>query len=147
MSAIPRGILAVTFIMGPSSMARATITTPGIIITTTQDLSPGGTVFATAHTTAGVLEWSMSLGRSRSTTDTGGTLAMDGGDRPGTARPIIGRPITVLLITGCPMFSHPFTIHRDLNRRDTVHLVEDRLTDDPLRYPQTIISMTNDPIG
>ena len=72
---------------------------------------------------------------------------MDGGGRPDTARPIIGRLITALLITGRPMSSHPFTIPRDLNRRDTVHLVENRPTDDLLRYPPTIISMTNDPIG
>ena len=62
---------------------------------------------------------------------------MDGEGHPGTARLIIVRP----------MSDHPFTIHRDLNRRDTVHLVEDRPTDDPLRYPPTITSMTNDPIG
>ena len=128
-------------------MARATITTPGTIITTTQDLSRGGSVFATAHTTAGVLEWPMSTGRSRSTTDTGDTLTMDGGGHPGTDRPIIARPIIVLPMSGHPYTTHRATSHPGQSRPARVRLVRDRPTDVLPSSPATATFMTNEPTG
>ena len=95
----------------------------------------------------------MSTGRSRFISDTAGdTLAMDGGGRPGTAHPIIGHPITGRPMSDRPMSDRPFTIHPEPDRRvlnppASARLVEDRPTDDPLRYLPTITSMTNDPTG